>query len=83
MAMNVGMISYADEGNWYLGSEGIALQLVKCYGMLLYCQSLYGRMYYPAHDVVRQISEEEASRLMQNPTTPKLDNHICRRNSCS
>ena len=83
MAMNIGMISYADEGNWYLGSEGIPLLLVKCHGMLLYCQSPDGRVYYPAHDVVRQISEEEASRLMQNQTIPKFDNHICRRSSCS
>lgn len=77
MSMNVGMISYADEGNWYLGSEGIPLLLIKCYGMLLYCLSPEGRVYYPAHDVVRQINEEEATRLMNHPATKKTDNHLC------
>ena len=32
--MNIGMITYADVGNWYLAEEGIPLQLLKCYGML-------------------------------------------------
>lgn len=75
--MNVGMISYADEGNWYLGSEGIPLLLIKCYGMLLYCLSPEGRVYYPAHDVIRQISDEEATKLMHQPIIKKTDNHLC------
>lgn len=63
--MTIGMISYADEGNWYLGNEGLPLQLLKCYGMLLYCQSPTGRIYYPAHDIVRQLSEAEVESILQ------------------
>lgn len=63
--MTIGMISYADEGNWYLGDEGLPLQLLKCYGMLLYCQSPTGRIYYPAHDIVRQLSEAEVESILQ------------------
>ena len=62
----IGMISYADVGNWYLGDEGLPLQLIACYGMLLYCQSPTGKIYYPAHDVVKQITEAEAERLAQD-----------------
>lgn len=61
--MTIGMISYADVGNWYLGNEGLPLQLLKCYGMLLYCQSPTGRVYYPAHDIVRQLSEAEVTQI--------------------
>ena len=63
--MTIGMISYADEGNWYLGEEGIPLQLLKCYGMLLYCQSPTGRIYYPAHDILRQLSETEVKQVKE------------------
>lgn len=62
--MNIGMITYADAGNWYIGSEGVPLQLITCYGMLLYCQSPTGRVYYPAHDILRQINEAEAQKLL-------------------
>ena len=63
--MNIGMITYADVGNWYMGPERIPLQLVKCYGMLLYCDSPTGRVYYPAHNILRQISETDAKGLLQ------------------
>ena len=63
--MTIGMITYADVGNWYLGEEGIPLQLVKCYGMLLLCQSPTGRVYYPAHDILRQLGESEVTRIKE------------------
>lgn len=63
--MTIGMITYADVGNWYLGEEGIPLQLVKCYGMLLLCQSPTGRVYYPAHDILRQLNEAEVTRIKE------------------
>ena len=63
--MTIGMITYADVGNWYLGEEGIPLQLVKCYGMLLLCQTPTGRVYYPAHDILRQLSEAEVTRIKE------------------
>lgn len=63
--MTIGMITYADVGNWYLGEEGIPLLLLKCHGMLLLCQSPTGRVYYPAHDILRQLSETDAERLLQ------------------
>jgi hypothetical protein len=63
--MTIGTISYADVGNWYLGNEGLPLQLLKCYGMLLYCQSPTGRVYYPAHDIVRQLSEAEVTKIKE------------------
>lgn len=63
--MTIGMITYADVGNWYLGEEGIPLQLVKCYGMLLLCQSPTGRVYYPAHDILRQLSETEVTKIKE------------------
>lgn len=63
--MTIGMISYADAGNWYLGEEGIPLQLLKCYGMLLLCQSPTGRVYYPAHDILRPLSEADAKRILR------------------
>ena len=63
--MTIGMITYADVGNWYLGEEGTPLQLVKCYGMLLLCQSPTGRVYYPAHDILRQLSEAEVIRIKE------------------
>ena len=63
--MTIGMITYADVGNWYMGPERIPLQLVKCYGMLLYCDSPTGRVYYPAHNILRQISETDAKSLLQ------------------
>lgn len=63
--MTIGMITYADVGNWYLGEEGIPLQLVKCYGMLLLCQSPTGRVYYPAHDILRQLSEAEVAKIKE------------------
>ena len=62
--MNVGMITYADAGNWYIGIEGVPLQLITCYGMLLHCKSPTGRVFYPAHDIVRQIDETEAQKLL-------------------
>ena len=63
--MTLGMITYADAGNWYLGEEGIPLQLIACYGMLLYCQGPSGRVYYPAYDIIRQITPLEAEKLLQ------------------
>ena len=74
--MTIGMITYADVGNWYLGEEGIPLQLVKCYGMLLYCQSPTGRVYYPAHDILRQLSEADAERILQK-LSAQTETRIC------
>lgn len=74
--MTIGMISYADVGNWYLGEEGIPLLLLKCYGMLLYCQSPTGRVYYPAHDILRQISEDDAERILQK-LSAQTETRIC------
>ena len=68
--MQIGMITYGDAGNWYLGNEGIPLRLLQCYGMLLYCESPTGRIYYPAHDVVRQLSEHEGMLLIKNLARP-------------
>ena len=79
MAMKIGMISYADEGKWYLGEEGIPLQLIKCYGMLLYCQAPTGRVYYPAYDIIRPISNDEAERLKKETAGKQIDYRICRK----
>ncbi len=76
--MNIGMITYADVGNWYIGEEGIPLQLLKCYGMLLYCQTPTERVYYPAYDIIRQISEAEAERLKKETAGKKIDYRICK-----
>lgn len=76
--MNIGMITYADVGNWYIGEEGIPLQLLKCYGMLLYCQAPTERVYYPAYDIIRQISEAEAERLKVETKDRKIDYRICK-----
>ena len=76
--MNIGMITYADVGNWYIGEEGIPLQLIKCYGMLLYCQAPTERVYYPAYDIIRQISEAEAERLKKETAGKKIDYRICK-----
>lgn len=65
--MQIGTITYGDVGNWYLGNEGLPLLLLKCYGMLLYCDSPAGRIYYPAHDVIKQLSEHEATLLTAKP----------------
>ena len=76
--MTIGMITYADVGNWYVGDEGIPLQLLKCYGMLLYCQAPTGRVYYPAYDIVRQISETEAEKLKTETEGKTIDYRICK-----
>lgn len=76
--MNIGIITYADVGNWYLSEEGIPLQLLKCYGMLLYCQAPTERVYYPAYDIIRQISEAEAERLKVETKDRKIDYRICK-----
>ena len=74
--MTIGMITYADVGNWYMGPEKIPLQLVKCYGMLLYCDSPTGRVYYPAHNILRQISETDAKSLLQK-LSAQTETNLC------
>lgn len=79
--MNIGFISSADVGNWYLGSDGTILQLKNCYGMLLYCWTPQGNMYYPAHDALRQLSPQDAGRRLSKLHKLNSFNHEQPRNS--
>ena len=72
--MNIGMITYGDVGNWYLGKDGTLLHLKKCYGMLLYCETPEGRVYYPAHDVMRQLSAKDVEKRLQKLQAEKEKN---------
>lgn len=72
--MNIGMITYGDVGNWYLGKDGTLLHLKKCYGMLLYCETPEGRVYYPAHDVMRQLSAKDVEKRLQKLQAEKGKN---------
>lgn len=71
--MNLGTITTGDIGNWYLGFDGMVLQLKDCMGPLLYCSSPQGYIYYPIHDVKCQLSAKEAERRISKLN--KLNTH--------
>lgn len=62
--MHINKITIGDVGRWYQGEDGEVLLVKKVYGAMIYVQTPKGNVYYPIHDIVRRITEEEAHRIM-------------------